>query len=100
MRILVHFSQLYGILFGIKSAIENFTSYLEAKYYIAEESPSYLYDKYNHAGSVSNVVNSLADPQLEIYLPITDTLVCNFRRLERSNSFLVCVETLLGSSKQ
>ena len=50
--------------------------------------------------TIERVVNSLADPQLGIYLPITDILVCSFQSLERSNSFFVCVETLLGSSKQ
>ena len=36
---------------------------------------SHLYGKHNHAGSSSNVVNGLVDPQLGLYPPITDMLL-------------------------
>ena len=39
---------------------------------------SYLYGKHNHAGSSSNVVNGLVDPQSGLYPPITDMLLRGF----------------------
>src|SRR5579871_4369955 len=39
---------------------------------------SHLYGKHNYARSGSNVVNGLIEPQLELYLRITDMLLQGF----------------------